>query len=115
MERYSATRIDLGIYLNVTLTARYNCSDKLAVKPALFYALAALIAKHPILSAIPWAMNTKEPYFIRLTKIDLKQAVRFVEDEFRTENTDWREFVDKVLEKEHNTTFESRNDADLPF
>jgi hypothetical protein len=85
------------------------------MKPALFHALVALIAKHPILSAIPGAMNTEKPYFIRLTEIDLKQVVSFVEDELRAENTDWREFADKVLEKEHNTPFESRNGTDLPF
>lgn len=83
------------------------------MKPALFHALTALIAKHPILSTIPWATETTKPYFVRLPTLDLDHVVSFFEDDA---NEEWRDFVDKVLEKEHNTPFESRAGTSLlPF
>lgn len=110
-EKYSTTRSHLGIYLNVGLTARYKSTSGVAVKPALFHALSILISKHPILSSIPFAVDTTNPYFIRLSKITLSEVVTFAEDQ----SLDWRDALDKVLEKQHNSAFEFSPDTPLPF
>lgn len=73
------------------------------------------MAKHPILSAIPWDMDTAQPYFVRLSKIDLEQTVRFVENDLSPGNLTWREAVEKTLEEEHNTPFKVSRSGTIPF
>jgi hypothetical protein len=83
------------------------------VKPALFHALSILISKHPILLAIPFAIDTPNPYFVRLPKITLSEVVTFIKDDVNSPSSDWRETLDKVLEEQHNYPFEIQ--PTLPF
>jgi len=99
----------------VALTARYKCPADLDVKPALLYALKTLVAKHPILSAIPWDVNTTQPYFVRPRKIENEQAVTFVDYNLPPADFDWRQSVDRILEEEHNTPFEASKSCSTPF
>jgi hypothetical protein len=85
------------------------------VKPRLFYALSKLIPKHPILSAIPVALQTPNPYFVRLPEIVLDKAVTFVEEDASSSSSDWQEVLDKVLEQQHNQPFESQPTEAVPF
>ncbi|KAE8379873.1 hypothetical protein BDV26DRAFT_303344 [Aspergillus bertholletiae] len=111
-EKYSTTRSHLGIYLNVGLTARYKRPVGVAVKPALFRALSRLIWKHPIVSAVPLAVDTTCPHFVRLPSITLSKVVTFIEDDDGSKSSDGREYLDHVLEEQHNRPFE---DQTLPF
>lgn len=76
------------------------------MKPALFYALSMLISKHPILLAIPFAVGTPDPYFVRLPRITLSEVVSFMEDEANFPSSDERHTLDKVLQEQHNFPFE---------
>ncbi|CAG8908817.1 unnamed protein product [Penicillium egyptiacum] len=114
-EKYSTTRSYLGIYLNVGLTACYKRPSGVSVKPALFHALSMLIAKHPILSAIPFAIDTPNPYFVRLPKITLSEVVEFMEDDTNSPSSDWGEILHKVLEEQHNCPFGVQPNKTLPF
>ncbi|KAJ5615000.1 hypothetical protein N7537_000114 [Penicillium hordei] len=114
-EKYSTTRSHLGIYLNVALTACYKRPSGAPVKPALFYALSILISKHPILSAIPFAIDTPNPYFVRLPKITLSEVVSLMEEEANPSSSDGRETLDKVLQEQHNCPFEIDPKRPLPF
>jgi hypothetical protein len=105
----------LGIYLNVGLTARYKRPSGVPVKQALFHALSMLISKHLILSAIPLAIETPDPYFVRLPKIALSEVVTFVEEDANPPSSDWQETIDKVLEEQHNCPFEVQSNRTLPF
>ncbi|KXG50185.1 Alcohol acetyltransferase [Penicillium griseofulvum] len=114
-EKYSTTRSSLAIYLNVGLTALYKRPDGVPVKPALLHALSTLISKHPILSAIPVATDTPNPYFVRLPKIILNEVVTFIKHDVTSPSSDWSETLDKVLEEEHNHPFEVKPNTTLPF
>ncbi|KAJ6137188.1 Alcohol acetyltransferase [Penicillium samsonianum] len=74
-----------------------------------------LISKHPILSAIPFAIDTPNPYFVRLPKITLSEVVTFMEDEANSPSSDWTEILDKVLQDQHNCPFEIQPKGSLPF
>lgn len=102
----------MGIYLNVGLTVRYKRPSGVTAKPALFHALSMLISKHPILSAIPFAVDTPNPYFIRLPKIVLSEVVTFVKDD---SSSDWIEILDEVIEEQHNRPFDIQLNKNLPF
>jgi hypothetical protein len=99
----------------VGLTARYKRQSGVPVKPALFHALSMLISKHPILSAIPFAIDTPNPYFVRLPNIRLSEVVAFMEDDATSPRSDWREILDNVLEEQHNCPFEIQPNKTLPF
>jgi hypothetical protein len=79
LEQYSTARHQIGFYLNVIVAATYELPDifTLPVKDYIYRACAALIAEHPVLSAIPAADDTQQPYFVRLPQIDLDQVVTF--------------------------------------
>ncbi|KAJ5691896.1 hypothetical protein N7462_001319 [Penicillium macrosclerotiorum] len=114
-EKYSATRSHLEMYLNVGLTVRYKRASGVPVKPALYHALSILISKHPILSAIPFAVDTPNPYFLRLPKITLNDAVGFVKYDGHPPSSDWRDALDKFLEEQHSCTFEVQPNKNPPF
>lgn len=97
------------------LTARYKRPSGMPVKPALFHALSLLIEKHPILSAIPLAAETPNPYFARISKINLSQVVTFVKEDVNHPSSNWEEILDKVLEEQHNRPFEIQSNQPLPF
>ncbi|KAL2842401.1 alcohol acetyltransferase [Aspergillus pseudoustus] len=115
LEKYSTTRSHLGIYLNVGLTARYKRPSGAPVKPALFRALSILISKHPILSAIPAAIETPNPYWVRLPQITLCEVVKFDEDNAYSRGSSAREYLDDVIEEQHNRPFERSLSQILPF
>ncbi|KAK1139638.1 Alcohol acetyltransferase [Aspergillus melleus] len=104
IEQYSAFRSHLGIYLNVCVTAIYQREDEKPIKPALFRALAAVIEKHPILSAVPVDIPTG-PRFARLDQIDLDQVVIFSEVQGCTDS---KVALDQMLEDQHNRPFQHR-------
>ncbi|KAI9042906.1 uncharacterized protein KD926_004972 [Aspergillus affinis] len=105
LEQYSAFRSHLGIYLNVCVTAIYRREDEEPLKPALFRALAAVIEKHPILSAVPVDIPTG-PRFARLNQIDLDQVVSFSEVQGCTSS---KVALDQILEDQHNRPFQHRS------
>lgn len=99
-------RSDLGIYNNVAVTARYKRRCTGSLKPALFSAVATVIAQHPILSAIPVDTDTSSPYFAQLPSIDLDQVVQFHRmascgDEY---GRSWA--LDRFLQGQHNHAFQ---------
>ena len=82
------------------------------LKQSVFAALAAVIQKHPILSAIPVSEDSASPYFARLPSINLEEAVTFI-TRFTTPSGRDVE-LDGILEDQHNTNFKS-NYGLLPF
>ncbi|KAL3440278.1 alcohol acetyltransferase [Aspergillus insuetus] len=115
LEKYSTTRSHLSIYLNVGLTARYKRPSGATVKPALFRALSTLISKHPILSAIPVAVETPNPYFVRLPEIKLSEVVTFASDDAYSGGPSRRDYLDDMIEQEHNHPFDGSLNRTRPF
>ncbi|KAJ5698998.1 hypothetical protein N7462_001003 [Penicillium macrosclerotiorum] len=118
LEQYSTARHQCGFYLNVAVSANYVLPDKYAlpIKHYLYHACANLIAEHPVLSAIPAADDTQQPYFVRLPQINLDEVVSFqtrkstfyrAEDE-TTEPTEDLE-LQALLEAQHNRPFTAPN------
>ncbi|PLB47909.1 hypothetical protein P170DRAFT_476562 [Aspergillus steynii IBT 23096] len=101
IEQYSAFRSHLGIYLNVCVTAIYQREDGRPLKPVLYRALAAMIEKHPILSAVPVDIPTK-PRFARLSHIDLDQVVTSREVQGCAED---KAILEQMLQDQHNLQF----------
>ncbi|KAJ5357503.1 hypothetical protein N7541_004661 [Penicillium brevicompactum] len=114
-EKYSTTRSHLGIYNNVGLTAHYKRSTETSVKSALCYALSNLISNHPILSAVPLAVETPNPYFVRLPAIPLEEVITFMTLNIDPSSPHWRAALDKTLEEQHNSPFLFNPDRPLPF
>jgi hypothetical protein len=61
------------------------------------------------------AMDTTEPYFVRLPTIILSEVVTFMKGVVNSQSSDWKEILDRVLEKEHNQAFKISEDKHLPF
>lgn len=100
------------------MTATYVLPDsfKLLVKDYVYRACETLIAEHPVLSAIPVADETQQPYFVRLPQIDLDQAVSFgarKNGSLSTASADKDPTPDldlqALLENQHNTPFTAPN------
>lgn len=101
----------MGIYNNVNLTAIYKWRPtKRDLRSSLYNGLAAVVAKHPILSAIP--TESDPPQFTRLKQIDLNQVVTFVSHEGSL-GTNSEEALAKVFENQHDEPFSST--SLLPF
>ncbi|KAF3400177.1 hypothetical protein F1880_008116 [Penicillium rolfsii] len=118
LEQYSTSRHQAGFYLNVAVTATYVLPDSfvLSVKDYVYRACEIQIAEHPVLSAIPAADETQQPYFVRLPQIDLDQVVSFTERKnasLTTESADGDPTPDlelqSLLENQHNTPFTAPN------
>ncbi|KAH5407354.1 hypothetical protein HBI46_188240 [Parastagonospora nodorum] len=79
LETYSTARHHLGYYNNVALTATYNSSSQSsdALKDSIYAALKHVIAKHPVLGAVPVDEGKSYPdtFFVRLPFIDLSRSV----------------------------------------
>jgi hypothetical protein len=104
-------RSNLGIYNNVALTVRYRCKHPHNLEARLFNALATVIPKHPILSALPVCTETTSPYFVRLPFIDLNQVVNFFN---ARESVNINEHgrspgLDRFLMEQHNQPFKHTN------
>ncbi|KAF4458632.1 Alcohol acetyltransferase [Fusarium albosuccineum] len=96
-EQYSTARSHLGIFTNVCVTAT----------------LASVIARHPILSAIPIDTVTTAR-FVRLPIIHLERVVTFVEKPGYTPGQSRDPTLDEFLEKQHNLPFQQDNSL-VPF
>lgn len=87
------------------------------IKDYVFKACAAVIEEHPILSAIPAADDTQDPYFVRLPTIDLDQVVQFTQREQNSSSStstgDYDSSPDldlqTILQSEHNKPFSAPN------
>lgn len=107
-------RSNLGIYNNVGVTARYKRKCLGSLKSAIFSAVATVISRHPILSAIPMDTDTSSPYFARLQFIDLNQAVTFAEMDGLGYGCEKYQALDGFLQKEHNRPFQNTK-PESPF
>ncbi|KAE8146744.1 hypothetical protein BDV25DRAFT_143394 [Aspergillus avenaceus] len=95
------SRHHLRFYYNVAVSARYTlppAHDK-PLKHYIYKACSALIAQHPILSAVPVGEETREPFFARVPEINLDRVVRF-----QGVSGDG---LEGVLGREHNASFEA--------
>ena len=101
------------------LSANYKRSDSTSVSNfhrLIYAAIANVIRRHPILSAIPIDEDTTNPYFARLPCVDLKKCVFFVQRrqplavDAEAEDNE----LDAVLEDQHNTNFKAEY-GNLPF
>lgn len=82
----------------------------------IYAALADVIHKHHILSAIPVDEDSLDPYFARLPSINLQRSVSFIERSRPlavADNGEDRE-LDAILQVQHNTNFKSEYGT-LPF
>jgi hypothetical protein len=118
LEQFSSARHHLGFYNNVGISTAYVCPNlrPADLKATIFSALAIVIERHPILSAIVVDEDSNAPYFARLPKINLEDAVAFVTRQKPvpvTENGRDAE-LDGILEVQHNTSFKE-NYGSLPF
>ncbi|KAL2014372.1 hypothetical protein VTN00DRAFT_1897 [Thermoascus crustaceus] len=107
LEKFSTACHLLEFYHNLAVSAYYSKPKSSYPLEALVYrALATVIARHPVLSAIT-VDDHKKPYFVRLPRIDLRHAVKFVirakEYDDHDGNTD--EELDQILQEEHNLNF----------
>ncbi|KAJ5887508.1 hypothetical protein N7495_007549 [Penicillium taxi] len=112
LEQYSTSRYQVKFYLNVAVTATYTLPESftLPTKDYIYRACETLIGQHPVLSAIPAAEETQQPYFVRLPQINLDQAVSFEpRKNIPTESADGEPSPDldleALLEVQHNTPF----------
>ena len=77
----------------------------------------AVIAQHPILSAIPVDEDKPDTYFARLPEINLRRAVKFVarqQQDFKEDNDGIDGELDEIIENQHNTNFKE-DYGQLPF
>lgn len=95
-------RSQLGVYQKVAVTARYrissnNDTDITDLKSRLYAALAAVVSRHPILSAT--VVNSES--FARLPYIDLDQVVTFSQIKTLDDIDGKFTALDRFLENEH--------------
>ncbi|KAJ3519843.1 hypothetical protein NM208_g13962 [Fusarium decemcellulare] len=112
-EQYSTARSHLGIYTNVCVTATYMNRHGENLRAALFRSLTSVIARHPILSAVP-IDTTTTPRCVRLPIIHLERIVAFVEKPGYTPGPSRDPTLDEFLEKQHNLPFQQDNSL-VPF
>jgi hypothetical protein len=76
LEQFSSARHHLGFYNNVGVSASYSTVQDLNnIKENVLSAVAIVIRRHPILSAIPVDEDSTTPYFARLPTINLDNTV----------------------------------------
>lgn len=95
-------RTQLGIYNNVCLTAIYKDASADSLKEKLIAALSAVVAEHPILSAVPVTDGFCDPHFAHLSEIDIAATLTVQEC---PGGKDFQETLDAVLEEQHNNPF----------
>ncbi|KAG0646089.1 Copper-responsive metabolite biosynthesis cluster A [Hyphodiscus hymeniophilus] len=116
IEQFSSARHHLGFYHNVGISASYShpSLDILTIKETVFSALAAVINRHTILSAIPIDEHSAHPYFARLPSINLEEAVTFLARNTPVPENEADTELDRLLQDQHNIPFKSRY-GELPF
>lgn len=114
-EKYSSVRHKLGLYNNVSLTAKYaKKSNQSPLRSLILPAIAKVVHRHQILSAIPQDEDLESAYFVQLPSIDLERAVTFVERKWTDNNTDRDIELDELLQQQHNINFKG-DDGELPY
>ncbi|CBX92507.1 hypothetical protein IAQ61_006104 [Plenodomus lingam] len=116
-EQLSAVSHELGFFQNVGMSAQYSLtksSDALDVRRVVYAALAHVIHKHSILSAIPVDEVSPDVYWARLPSIDLERCVTFLTRSKPTAEGEEDSELDKLLQEQHNTSFKE-NYGSLPF
>jgi Alcohol acetyltransferase len=84
------------------------------LKATIFCALAIVIERHPALSAIVMDEDSNEPYFARLPKINLEDAVTFLTRQEPVTGNGRDVELDNILEIQHNTPFKEGHGT-LPY
>jgi hypothetical protein len=115
LEQFSSARHHLGFYNNVGVSASYSTVQDLNnIKENVLSAVAIVIRRHPILSAIPVDEDSTTPYFARLPTINLDNTVTFIARKKPFPKSDRDQELDNLLEVQHNTSFKA-NYGCLPF
>lgn len=117
MEQFSSARHHLGFYNNVGISVHYKMlttSRLMNFHTGIFLAVAEVIQKHPILSAIPVDEDTASPYFARLPVIDLSRVISFVTRSQLVVSGGKDNDLDSLLQDQHNTNFKADYGV-LPF
>ena len=116
MEEFSSAQHHLRFFLNVGISTSYTYEpDSLTdLRESIFSALSEVIRRHPILSAIPVDEDSATPYFARLPKINLEDAVMFISRQTPFGGQSKDPELDSLLEKQHNTNFRAHYGS-LPF
>lgn len=95
------------------MTATYSNRHGENLRAALFHSIAALIAKHPILSAVPVDTKTT-PQFVLLPRLDLNEVVAFIEKPGYTPGATSDATLDELVQSQHNLPFKQDNSL-VPF
>lgn len=95
------------------MTATYSNRHAEKLPDALYCGVAAVIAKHPILSAVPIDTATA-PRFVRLPRLDLKEVVTFIEKPGYTPGATSDPTLDELVQNQHNHPFQQDNTL-VPF
>ncbi|KAI4643879.1 uncharacterized protein J4E79_011151 [Alternaria viburni] len=120
-EQLSSVSHALGFFKNVGMSAHYTLSTRSTTQPPdlqslVYAAVADVIRKHVILSAIPINEASPEAYFARLEVIDLAKCVVWktrIGCATRGEQEEDGE-LDAMLEGQHNVDFKT-DYGDVPF
>ena len=90
------------------MTARYELGEQFRrdIDNVVFGALGQVISQHPVLGITIFGEASKNPLWVRLKQIDLKNVVRFVKGETEREIT-------SIIESAHQTGFGSLGDLPL--
>jgi len=116
LEKFSTTRHALGLYNNIALSAYYSKPEQSAPLESLIYkALAQVIQRISVLSVIPIDESKPTAYYARISTIDLRQAVIFVDREWPIgSDSHLDKDLKKVLNSQHNVDYKQRY-GDVPF
>ncbi|USP76828.1 hypothetical protein yc1106_04102 [Curvularia clavata] len=116
-EQLSAVSHAIGFFHNVGVSAHYSMPTTTAhygLQTTIYAALANLIHRHAILSAIPVNEDLPDAYWVRLPSIDLASCVTFLTRSQSFDKSKDDQELDKILQEQHNTNFKS-NYGSLPF
>lgn len=95
------------------MTVTYSNRHGKNLQDALYRSVAAIIAKHPILSAVP-VDTTTIPRFVRLPLLNLKEVVTFIEKPGYTPGATSDLTLDELVQNQHNHPFRQDN-LSVPF
>lgn len=113
LESISAACHHLSFFNNVAVSAHYRLSAETVsnLQQIMYHAVADVVRRHPILSAIPVNEDTANPYFGRLSSIDLQRSIFFATraesyQPILSKEGSWEdEELDLILEIQHNINF----------
>jgi Alcohol acetyltransferase len=98
LEKIFTARHSLGFYRAVAVTATYSCPEPLGeLEHIVWRALREVVPRHPVLCCGIINEDTKDPAFIRLKAIDLRQNVTLKSEEANAD-----EGLVNCLEEEHS-------------